>query len=1153
MPEIIDRRISFNAGEISPWLDPRVDLDKYQMGCRTLQNMRPSIYGGAMARAGTQYMGAAAVAGSAVRLIPFVVGISTNYLLELSALKIRVWNAETGELVEVDGLPLEIVTPYLAAELNEIQYAQQNDIMYFTHPLHPPQRLGRYSDTSWDFLTADFSWPSTMGPNITDVALSVVAGVEQEAEPPAWASNVTYVAGDLVKHRNIFYRAKYWNRVEPGVHPSWDDYWRKTSWAPDLSPAQLLGRGKLVALHSNLPFFEAGHVGSQFVIGHRRNDLKRSINLKTAVEGEISDAVYTLGEWTVSVTAATDVTNELTVKLVLERSFDLETWETAYPVQSGTGSLQQLLTGTEEQPAFLRLKLISKTGSLPSGSYGAELEAANPVQNGIVTVLAVDSETLAQARVEFQIASEAETTLWEEGAWSARSGYPRAVTLHENRLYMGGTVKKPTTIWGSAVDSYRDFRVAANDDNAVSWTLMSDESSSVEWLVSQDMLVIGTTSGEWVLGQRPGDDVPRLRRNTSFGSAPIQARAIADAIVFVQRSRRKGREFAWSFERDGYVANDLSMLSEHLGDARFLQIAIQRNPESVVWIITERGDLLTLTYERGQNVAGWARHTTQGTFESVAVVNNGAGEEDQVWMVAVRSLNGQTVRCIERIAPDMIRVIKTGERKALYYSDCSVKIQPVLSATSDVFITGVSDAAGEVAVPELLYQGQELSRPSYESEGQEAFLNAELPKATATVNPAGDNNSIAIEAVTGGAAGNDISVEILERSGATVDVSVSGDAVTITPGIESVKAEKLFTIQTLSTQSLCRLIAKTAGSAGNDINIRFVGTADPSPTGPYQQITSEIVVTNNDIVVYWTPTQQIYRASLLATHIAASAAADLVEVVVINDSLNPQWSSVATYLEAGTDGLVGTANEIIEAINADSAAAALVVASNAAGSDGSGAVAAVGPVDLTGGSDTPRWRLVVNDLVWFGNDTATLPWDVPAEDWEAVFPATGVPVFSALTTNITGLDHLEGEEVSVLADGSPHRALTVTGGAVRLDYTAGTVVVGLPYEMIIEPTPTEAAQVAEFSKAGKKRITRMVGEFWNTSGVEISADGGTTWTPMESRTALDAMDSAGVLFTGLREEYLEGGTARQTTVKLRSTQPLPFNLLSLTLRYNLEM
>jgi hypothetical protein len=51
-------------------LDPRIDLDKYQMGCRQMENLRGSIYGGAVKRSGTTYIGAAKTASTAVRPSP---------------------------------------------------------------------------------------------------------------------------------------------------------------------------------------------------------------------------------------------------------------------------------------------------------------------------------------------------------------------------------------------------------------------------------------------------------------------------------------------------------------------------------------------------------------------------------------------------------------------------------------------------------------------------------------------------------------------------------------------------------------------------------------------------------------------------------------------------------------------------------------------------------------------------------------------------------------------------------------------------------------------------------------------------------------------------------------------------------------------------
>ena len=47
---------TFNAGELSPLIDARTDLEKYASGCRTLENMLPRIYGPVERRPGTIYI-----------------------------------------------------------------------------------------------------------------------------------------------------------------------------------------------------------------------------------------------------------------------------------------------------------------------------------------------------------------------------------------------------------------------------------------------------------------------------------------------------------------------------------------------------------------------------------------------------------------------------------------------------------------------------------------------------------------------------------------------------------------------------------------------------------------------------------------------------------------------------------------------------------------------------------------------------------------------------------------------------------------------------------------------------------------------------------------------------------------------------------------
>lgn len=703
MPEIIDRRISFNAGELSPWLDPRIDLDKYRAGCRTLKNMLPAIYGGALRRPGTAYLGSAPGAGGQVRLVPFVASASTSYILEFSDLALRIWT--TGGTPALVGAPLVVVTPYAAADLNALQFAQQNDVLFISHPSYAPRELSRYSATDWRLGNLQVFWPATLEENVSDTTIAVSS---VSAGSSVWNSGTSYttIGTKVTSGGKAWALKEACLNVPPGSGPLAQRHWMETLEVPAYSAAvtyaldalvyngsktwkslvagniahtpavgaywQEVGApiGMVVTLTASAAAFVAIDVGRMWVVSQKREDLKVDF-AGPWVLGTLASPIQVLGEWSAAVTAAAVGSNEWEANFLVQRSLDNINWETRNVVSSRYGDVQKLITGFEKDVCFLRVKLgpITNIAYAPS-SLKCSIEVGAPTSPAIFQITGFTSTTVVTAMVIFpQSGLFTATKYWNSGAWSASTGYPRALTLHQGRLFFAGTASKPTTFWGSSVDGYQDFRVAAADDSAVAYTLNSDESSGVEWLVSQDTLLIGTASGEWVFGSRAGETEEKLRRNTSYGSLPVQARTIADALVFIQRSGRKLREFAWSFDRDGYQSVDLSMLAEHIGDSVFVQIAIQRNPEPIIWVVTVAGELLSLVYERSQKVAAWARHTTDGTFESVAIVP-GAGEDDQIWVSVLRPGNG-TIRFIERFKSDTVRMLKTGNLTSLVYVDSS--------------------------------------------------------------------------------------------------------------------------------------------------------------------------------------------------------------------------------------------------------------------------------------------------------------------------------------------------------------------------------------------------------------------------------------------------------------------------------------------------
>ena len=107
---------------------------------------------------------------------------------------------------------------------------------------------------------------------------------------------------------------------------------------------------------------------------------------------------------------------------------------------------------------------------------------------------------------------------------------------------------------------------------------------------------------------------------------------------------------------------------------------------------------------------------------------------------------------------------------------------------------------------------------------------------------------------------------------------------------------------------------------------------------------------------------------------------------------------------------------------------------------------------------------------------------------DAFFLDSGLTYDSTATTTITGLNHLEGEIVSVLADGSSHPDKTVSGGSITLDRSASKVHVGFGYRSTVETLRIEAGADDGIAQGKIKRIHGVTVRFFNTVGAEMGPD-----------------------------------------------------------------
>lgn len=189
------RQESFAGGEISPELYGRTRIPRYGEALRTCLNYLPTPLGPLKNRAGTTYVAAVKDSARTVRLVPFVfsAAVSQTYVLEFGHLYIRFHQG--GAVVESSpGVPLEVVTTYVEADLARLRFAQSGDVLTIVHASYRARNLTRTAHTSWAIANIDFN----RTPNLNTITVDANPAVDATSIPAQVGKNwfVVYTAVD---------------------------------------------------------------------------------------------------------------------------------------------------------------------------------------------------------------------------------------------------------------------------------------------------------------------------------------------------------------------------------------------------------------------------------------------------------------------------------------------------------------------------------------------------------------------------------------------------------------------------------------------------------------------------------------------------------------------------------------------------------------------------------------------------------------------------------------------------------------------------------------------------------------------------------------------------------------------------------------------
>lgn len=662
---------AFSGGEVTPEFYGRIDDQKYQTGLATCRNFIVLPHGPISNRAGTEFVRAAKVAAKKARMIPFTYSTTQTMALEFGDGYIRfhtqgatllagtptAYNGATayvvGDLCSSAGVnyyciaastgnappnvtywyPLpstayEIPSPYLEADLFAIHYVQSADVLTLVHPGYAPRELRRLGATQWVLSTIAFT-ASVSAPSAPSLTSS---------GSTAGKYNYEYIITSLASD-GVTESVSSTPAIGPGV---------AISGITNANPG-VITTGAAHGLSVNDPVYIAAVGGMTQLNGNH----------------------YLVD----SVPLATTLTLRSTAGVVVDT--------TAFGVYTAGGSIY---------PKFIRSNLFETgcTNTITWSSVsGASRYNVYKMQGGLYGYI---GQTSGTSIVDDNIAPDlGKTPPIYETVFGGTGEYPGAVSYFEQRRCFAGSTNKPQNMWmtRSGTESGMSYSLPIRDDDRISFRVAAREANTIRHIVPLSNLVLLTSAAEWMATSINSDAITptsvAVKPQSYIGASNTQPLIVNNTMIYEAARGGHIRELGYNWQASGYVTGDLSIRAPHLFDRHTIDdMAFSKSPYPIAWFVRDDGALLGLTYMPEQQIGAWHQHDTDGEFESVCVVSE--GNDDVAYFVVKRTINGATVRYIERMGGRWF-----SDQEDAYFVDCGLTYSGAAATT----ITGLDHLEGE--------------------------------------------------------------------------------------------------------------------------------------------------------------------------------------------------------------------------------------------------------------------------------------------------------------------------------------------------------------------------------------------------------------------------------------------------------------------------
>ena len=237
-------------------------------------------------------------------------------------------------------------------------------------------------------------------------------------------------------------------------------------------------------------------------------------------------------------------------------------------------------------------------------------------------------------------------------------GYPRAVTMYQQRLVIAGTKTYPNYVWLSRVGDVTNFLPTVADGDSFTVSASSDQLTNVLHLAQSRGICVMTGGSELVISSQNAMTPTNtsILEHTSFGSTEnIKPLKVGSELIFVQRGAERVRTLLYDYSIDSLTSSELTVLASHIAkkNGGFKEMVYCAEPDSIIWFVLGNGKLASLTLNREQSVIAWSTHDIGGTVLSVTSLPSTTGS-DRLYFLVNRNGTVQIEQMKEELLLDSV-------------------------------------------------------------------------------------------------------------------------------------------------------------------------------------------------------------------------------------------------------------------------------------------------------------------------------------------------------------------------------------------------------------------------------------------------------------------------------------------------------------------